>query len=106
MSCPHWHLKFSDGHFVVQCIDCDQKWVGINGAGAHAVELKGQMTYPFRETRHDRYVLSRTDKEKPIKKTDEACPKCGKKGDYRIVRGGPNGGHLVRACGHVDFTTA
>lgn len=63
MSCPHNHLRFSDGHFVVQCIDCDQKWNAVDDDfGSPAYELKSIMPQPFRDTRHDRFVLSRTEK--------------------------------------------
>jgi hypothetical protein len=69
MACEHNHLRFTDGHFTVKCIDCDQKWAGVDDGGAPAYTLKSQMPQSFRETRHDRYVLARTEKQQPLKTT-------------------------------------
>jgi hypothetical protein len=65
--CSHQHLKFSDGSFLLSCIDCGQSWAGIDAAGAPAMALKSVPMWAPHDTRHDRWVVSRT--EPPLKVT-------------------------------------
>jgi hypothetical protein len=69
--CAHEHLQFASGTFVIQCIDCRQKWMGVVGdTWTPNLNLQGVVMYPPRDTRHDRWVLARTEPlvEKPAKK--------------------------------------
>jgi hypothetical protein len=62
-ACPHEHLRFKDGSFLIECIDCEQLWAGLDkSTGAHALHLKSIPMYPPRDTRHDRWVIARTEK--------------------------------------------
>lgn len=72
-ACAHAHMRFRDGTFILQCIDCDQQW-GAMKDGMLDYRLKAYPIYPPRDTRHDRWEVSRTE---PVKKS-EPCPSCGK----------------------------
>lgn len=69
-ACAHEHLRFQDGTFHLICIDCDQQWAAVKD-GAFAFTLRSVPMYPPRDTRHDRWVLSRTQ---PLPKPPEKPP--------------------------------
>lgn len=65
-ACAHEHLKFEDGTLHLVCIDCDQVWEAVWGKhhGTN-MALAGVPMYAPRNTRHDRWVMPRTDKLPP-----------------------------------------
>jgi hypothetical protein len=65
VACVHEHLKFKDGSFGIACIDCSQEWQAVKN-GQPDFTLKHAPVHAYRETRHDRFVLARTEPEKPI----------------------------------------
>ena len=61
--CQHDHLVFSDGSFMLTCVDCGQAWAALTLRGnALDYTLKAKPVNPGREGRHDRFVLPRTSK--------------------------------------------
>ncbi len=67
--CAHEHLRFEDGSLHVVCIDCGRPWIALQAKGGPIDYTLGSVPiYPPRDTRHDRWVLSRTAPlQKPTK---------------------------------------
>lgn len=60
--CTHEHIRFEDGYFHVVCIDCKATWMAVTAKhGAPDTARAFAVTDPFRATRHDRWVLPRTE---------------------------------------------
>ena len=58
MSCLHLHLTFEDGCLNIICNECKQVWTGVvEKNGATNFTLSSKQLPPFRDTRHDRFVL-------------------------------------------------
>lgn len=58
--CGHEHLRFDEGSFHLICIDCEQKWAAVKNGDILDYALRSVPIYPPHHTRHDRWVLSRT----------------------------------------------
>lgn len=60
--CTHEHLRFSAGAFCLNCIDCGQQWLGVvKGTWTFNVQLQSVPMYPPHDTRHDAWVIARTE---------------------------------------------
>lgn len=67
-ACAHEHMAFSDGSFQLSCIDCGQNWIAAKD-GMPDYSLKSVPMYAPRNTRHDRWVMPRTEPAPPLKVT-------------------------------------
>lgn len=72
--CKHKHLRFLDGSFLIQCIDCDQKWAAVDARNAPDYTAKGKPMFAPFDTRHDRWEMPRTDKLPDIRATSLKKP--------------------------------
>lgn len=60
-ACRHEHLRFEDGTQHVVCIDCGRPWVALTHKGGPVdFSLRSVPMLPPHETRHDRWVMPRT----------------------------------------------
>jgi hypothetical protein len=71
--CPHEHLRFVDGQLHIACIDCEKHWGALtNRGGPMDYNMAGKIMFSGRDTRHDRWVLPRTQ---PLPKDPPPAPK-------------------------------
>lgn len=82
--CAHEHLKFVNGTYMIACIDCDQRWAAVKD-GVPDYTLQATPMYPPRDTRHDKWVLPRTEPITPgpgrtVMKKKEFCVCCAPDG--------------------------